>query len=81
MADDFNNTCAFHYKDIEVADQLIAAGINKECCFIFKLEVGETTICNAKPYHCIYDTLVLLKTMKEGCKNAGTDGLELPEGD
>jgi hypothetical protein len=42
-------------------------GINGECCFVFRLAVGEQTICNAKKFHCIFSTLQLLKSLKEGC--------------
>ncbi len=79
-ADKFNNTCSFYYKDINVADEMKETGVNSACCFVFRLPVGEQTICNAKKFHCLFSTLQLLKSLKEGCKSAGKDGLQLPQG-
>lgn len=61
---------------------MLALEVNHECCFLFRMAKSENTLCNTRKHHCAYDTLQLMKTLKEGCKLAarGEKGLELPRG-
>ena len=57
LADQFQNTCSFYYKNIDISSKFQALNVNIECCFIFSVTKKQHTLCNHKKHHCKFETL------------------------
>lgn len=73
--DKYGTPCAMWFRHLSIP-KVLSSQYDKDCCFYFQMQGKGHYICSNRDYHCILETFMIMKTLREGCEQ-GVEGLEL----